>query len=176
MLSYRSRPDTTSLRGSFSMKSLIGAWLALLAITSGAAAQSQPWKPASGPLNTRWAKDVSPENIHREYPRPQLVRKDWQNLNGLWQYAVTAKDAPRPSEFTESILIPFPIESALSGVMKRLTRDERLWYRRTFRLDESWAGQNVLLHFGAVDWQTVVWVNGRQVGDHTGGYDRFSFD
>lgn len=158
------------------MKSLIGAWLALLVMTSGVAAQSPPWKPASGPLNTRWAENVSPESIHGEYPRPQLVRKDWQNLNGLWQYAVTAKDAPRPSEFTGSILVPFPIESALSGVMKRLSRDERLWYRRTFRLDKSWAGQNVLLHFGAVDWQTVVWVNGRQVGEHAGGYDPFSFD
>ena len=81
---------------------------------------------------TKWAAEVSPTNALPEYPRPQMVRKAWQNLNGLWDYAITAKDAAQPTEFTEQILVPFPIESALSGVMKRVGESNRLWYRRTF--------------------------------------------
>jgi hypothetical protein len=87
------------------------------------------WKPAEGPLMTRWAKDVSPENVHPEYPRPQMVRRDWLNLNGLWDYAIRPRRA-RPDEFDGQILVPFPIESALSGVMKPVGPDNRLWYRR----------------------------------------------
>lgn len=137
---------------------------------------SAEWQPAQGPLMTRWAKDVSPKNAHPEYPRPQMVRKDWQNLNGLWNYAVTAKDASQPSQWDGQILVPFPIESALSGVMKRVYETNRLWYQRTFTIPRRWKGKNVLLHFGAVDWETTVWVNGREVGTHRGGYDAFSFD
>lgn len=134
------------------------------------------WKPAAGPLLTRWAKDVAPERAHPEYPRPQMVRRDWQNLNGLWGYAVRPRAEGRPAEFTGEVLVPFPIESALSGAMKRVGEDERLWCRRTFTLPASWAGRRVLLHFGAVDWEAVVWVNGRELGSHRGGYDPFSFD
>ncbi|MHC4736580.1 MAG: hypothetical protein ACYTDW_19310, partial [Planctomycetota bacterium] len=122
---------------------------------------------AKGPLMTRWAKDVSPRKAHREYPRPQMVRKYWQNLNGLWEYAIVAKDAQRPEEFDGQILVPFPVESALSGVMKPVGEDNRLWYRRTFKVSGSgrWRkGKRVLLHFGAVDWDTTVWVNGEEVG------------
>ncbi len=133
------------------------------------------WKPARGPLATRWAKDVRPDNAHPEYPRPQLVRKDWLNLNGLWDYAIRPRDEERPEKFDGQILVPFPVESALSGVMKRVAPDQRLWYRRTFRVPKEWAGRRVLLHFGAVDWQAEVWVNGSKVGDHGGGYDPFSF-
>lgn len=134
------------------------------------------WKPATGPLMTRWAKDVTPENAHREYPRPQMVRKDWLNLNGLWEYAITKKDAERPTKFDGQILVPFPIESALSGVMKRVGPDERLWYRRQFAIPAEWKNHRDLLHFGAVDWYTQVWVNGKSVGEHRGGYDPFTFD
>lgn len=135
------------------------------------------WKPAEGPLMTQWAKDVSPGKAHREYPRPQMVRKSWQNLNGLWEYAIVPKDAQQPEEFDGQILVPFPVESALSGVMKKVGEDNRLWYRRTFKVSGRWRkGQRVMLHFGAVDWDTTVWVNGKELGNHKGGYDPFTFD
>ena len=134
------------------------------------------WKPAKGPLMTRWARRISPKNAHREYPRPQMVRKSWQNLNGLWDYAIVHKNQPQPDTFDGRILVPFPVESALSGVMKPVGEESRLWYRRTFRIPRTWKGRCVLLHFGAVDWDTTVWVNGTQVGTHQGGYDPFSFN
>jgi len=134
------------------------------------------FKPADGPLMTRWAERISPKNVHREYPRPQMVRKNWENLNGLWDYAIVHKDQPQPDTFDGQILVPFPAESALSGVMKPVGQDNRLWYRRTFRIPRTWKGRRVLLHFGAVDFDTTVWVNGTQVGTHRGGYDSFSFD
>ena len=134
------------------------------------------WQPAQGPLQTRWAKDVTPENALPEYPRPQLVRSDWLNLNGLWDYAITPQAGDQPSQFEGQILVPYPIESALSGVMRRLDEKGRLWYRRSFELPQAWAGKRVLLHFGAVDWETTVLVNGKKVGTHRGGYDPFDFD
>ena len=135
----------------------------------------QGWEAAAGPLKTRWTKEVSPSNAHPEYPRPQMVRSDWLNLNGLWDFAITAKDA-RPTEFQSLILVPYPVESALSGVMKHVSENERVWYRRTFERPRSWIGKRVLLHFGAVDFETTVWLNGREIGQHRGGYDGFSFD
>src|SRR5688500_24473 len=134
------------------------------------------WEPAKGPLMTRWAKDVSPRNVHREYPRPQLVREEWQNLNGLWDYSITPKSAEQPKTFHGKILVPFPIESALSGVMKRVGDTNRLWYRRTFTVPKNWRRDRVLLHFGAVDWEATVHVNGKEMGSHRGGYDGFSLD
>src|ERR1044071_997711 len=141
------------------------------------------WQPAKGPLMTRWARDVSPKNAHPEYPRPQMVRSEWQNLNGLWSYAVTEDGGQKsegglrpPAKWDGEILVPFPIESALSGVMKRVYETNRLWYRRTFEVPKKWKGKNVLLHFGAVDWEATVWVNGKELGSHRGGYDGFSFD
>jgi Glycosyl hydrolases family 2, TIM barrel domain/Glycosyl hydrolases family 2, sugar binding domain/Glycosyl hydrolases family 2 len=133
------------------------------------------WAPAKGPLSTRWAKDVAPDKVHPEYPRPQMVRAGWQNLNGLWQLAVATKGEQPPTgkDLAEQILVPFPVESALSGVMKPV---ERVWYRRTFPWKDDWAGKRVLLHFGAVNWETTVWVNGKQFDVHRGGYDGFSFD
>src|SRR6266581_3450511 len=139
-------------------------------------AASGDWQPAKGPLMTRWAKDVSPRNAHAEYPRPQMVRKDWENLNGLWDYAIRPRDEGQPSTFDGKILVPFPVESALSGVMKPVGDANRLWYRRTFAVPKSWVKERVLLHFGGVDWETTVWVNGKQLGTHRGGYDGFSFD
>ena len=134
------------------------------------------WQPAQGPLMTRWAKDVSPKTAHSDYPRPQMVRKEWRNLNGLWDYAIRPRAEKQPPAFDGEILVPFPVESALSGVMKSVGTENRLWYHRTFRLPNSWLKQRVLLHFGAVDWETTVWINGKDVGTHRGGYDTFSFD
>jgi len=132
-------------------------------------------QPVATPLETRWASTVTPENVHSEYPRPQLERENWLNLNGLWNYAITNKRAKEPKTYDGEILVPFPIESALSGVALRA--DERkLWYQRTFEVPQDWQGQRILLHFGAVDWETRVWVNDLEVGSHKGGYNRFSFD
>jgi len=133
------------------------------------------WQPGNGPLKTRWARDVSPEKALPDYPRPQLVRQQWLNLNGLWDLGITAKEASQP-EFQTQILVPFPVESALSGVMKHVSEQDRIWYRRSFEVPKKWRGQRILLHFGAVDFETKVSVNGREVGEHRGGYDGFSFD
>jgi len=134
------------------------------------------YKPADGPLLTRWAKDVSPEYALPEYPRPQMVRTEWLNLNGLWDYAIKPKDQPQPAEFDGQILVPYPVESALSGVMKPVGPENRLWYRRTFEIPKKWNDKRVLLHFGAVDWDATVWLNGKKLGNHRGGYDPFTFD
>src|SRR3954466_2466619 len=151
-------------------------WIGGLAFFITAAAYSADWKIANGPLLTRWAKEVNSDKPLPEYPRPQLVRKDWQNLNGLWEYALQARDAAQPSTWPGKILVPFPIESALSGVMKTVGESNRLWYRRTFKIPTNWKGKRILLHFGAVDWESVVWVNGKELGKHQGGYDGFSYD
>ncbi|MFH1719122.1 MAG: sugar-binding domain-containing protein [Planctomycetota bacterium] len=147
--------------------------LAVLCLCSSLRAQ---WQPADGPLMTRWAKQVSPRNAHPEYPRPQMVRRNWLNLNGLWEYAIRPKDQQQPGTFDGDILVPYPVESALSGVMKAVGEKNRLWYRRQFEVPKKWAKQRMLLHFGAVDWDATVWVNGRKVGNHRGGYDPFTFD
>lgn len=146
-----------------------------LAWTSATSGNAE-WRPVEGRIMTRWAKDVSPEKAWPEYPRPAMVRESWQNLNGLWDYAIAGKDAPRPGQFQGQILVPFAIESALSGVGKAVLPENRLWYRRAFQVPAEWKGQRVLLHFGAVDWEATVSVNGQEVGAHRGGYDPFTFD
>jgi len=134
------------------------------------------WRPVPGHIMTRWAKDVTPENTWREYPRPQMRRPDWLNLNGLWEYAITSIMLDNVPDFREQILVPFPIESALSGVKRPLRSEELLWYRRTFSIPPAWQWKRVLLHFGAVDWETKVFVNSQRVGEHVGGYLPFWFD
>ena len=129
------------------------------------------WKPAKNPLMTRWAKDVSPEKVHPEYPRPQMRRSTWQNLNGLWEFALLEKEAPQPKKYPDKILVPYPVESALSGLRKAVEPKHRMWYRREFTVPRSWKGGRVLLHFGGVDWDTTVYVDGKQAGAHRGGYD-----
>jgi hypothetical protein len=136
----------------------------------------EAWRPAPAPLMTRWAKEVSPENVWPEYPRPQMARTQWQSLNGLWQYAVSERAAVSPQAYAGEILVPFCIESALSGVGKKVQPQQALWYRREFQTPKKWTGQRILLHFDAADWETTVWLNGKQVGTHRGGYDRFTFD
>ena len=125
---------------------------------------------------TRWAAAVSPANALAEYPRPQFVRTDWLNLNGLWNYQITPAATPATTNFAGQILVPFPIESSLSGVMQPLDENSTLWYRRHFAVPKTWGGQRVRLHFGAVDWHARVSVNGHALGQHRGGYDDFSFD
>lgn len=123
---------------------------------------------------TRFAKDVDPKNVLPEYPRPQLAREKWMNLNGLWQYQPgTAGEAVPQGKLSKTILVPFPVESALSGVMEQ---HDRIWYRRKFTVPASWKGEHILLHFGAVDYESEVLVNGKSFGKHTGGYDPFSYD
>lgn len=135
-----------------------------------------PWQPAKIPLMTRWGKAISPDNVLQEYPRPQMTRAAWMNLNGLWDYAVTRKEESSPKSYQGKILVPFPIESALSGVHKSFDGNCRLWYRRSFEVPKTWAAQRILLHFGAVDWETIVLLNGKPLGTHRGGFDAFTFD
>lgn len=139
------------------------------------------WKPADSPLMTRWAKDVRPGAVLPEYPRPQLRRDAWQNLNGLWDYAITDRKAGLPTQWDGQILVPFAIESALSGVKKRLEPNQALWYHRTFSLPQTdaWKDRAIQLHFGAVDWECEVYLNGQRVGGadaqpHRGGFDPFT--
>jgi len=144
--------------------------LALALSWRGVAAES------TGPMVTRWAGTVNPTNVHSEYPRPQFVRADWQNLNGWWDYAIATESRRAPEKFTGRILVPFPLESHLSGVQQRLDEQSTLWYRRTVEVPSTWRGRQVLLHFGAVDWATKVYLNGQLLGAHHGGYDSFSFN
>jgi beta-galactosidase/beta-glucuronidase len=133
------------------------------------------YKPVEGKIMTRWAH-IDPEKVLPEYPRPQMVRSDWCNLNGLWDYAIVDKTQPMPGQFQGKILVPFAAESALSGVGKNVGEKNRLWYRRTFTVPEAWNGKTILLHFGAVDWDCDVFVNGKVLGNHQGGYDPFWYD
>lgn len=129
-----------------------------------------------GPIITKWGKAVTPANAWRSYPRPQMVRRDWMNLNGQWDYAITKASDGLPARMDGKILVPFAVESRLSGVARKLLPENRLWYRRTFTVPANWSGKRTLLHFGAVDFKSVVWVNGAIAGTHVGGSDPFSFD
>ena len=127
-------------------------------------------------LRTRWAATVDPAHVLPEYPRPQMSRTAWVNLNGRWDYAITALTAPRPSIWDGKILVPFAVESQLSGVQRAVSPTQQLWYRRSFERPTLLQGGRLLLHFGAVDWQATIWLNGTMVGVHRGGYDPFTLD
>lgn len=137
---------------------------------------AQEWKPAGDRIKTSWAEQVNSASPLPEYPRPQLERDQWINLNGLWGYAILPRGSAMPSETQGNILVPFAIESALSGVQKKVGADNDLWYSRKFAVPPAWKNRNVILHFGAADWKTDVWINNIKVGSHTGGYTPFSFD
>ncbi len=139
-------------------------------------AAAADWEPAKGPLMTRWWRDVKPDAALPAYPRPQMARGEGINLNGLWSYAITPKEAGKPEKFEGQILVPFCVESALSGVMQRIDEKQRLWYRLAVKRPELHPGERLLLQFGAIDWEATVWVNGKEVGGHRGGYDPFTFD
>ena len=133
------------------------------------------WKPAENPILTKWTSDVDPLKPWMQYPRPDMIRNAWLNLNGLWNYAITRKET-KPEKWDGSILVPYPIESAISGVRKRVSENENLWYKRDFVIPNVWNNKHILLNFEACDWETKVWVDGKEVGTHRGGYDPFTFD
>ncbi|MCW3788025.1 glycoside hydrolase family 2 protein [Plebeiibacterium sediminum] len=134
------------------------------------------WKPAGDKIKTTWGEQLNAENVLPEYPRPIMERAQWKNLNGLWDYAIESRLNKQPAKYDGKILVPFAVESSLSGVQKTVGEENLLWYKRTFTVPAAWKGQNVLLHFGAVDWKTDVWINDVKVGSHEGGYTPFSFD
>lgn len=144
-----------------------------LCICTGAFAQ---WAPAGERIKTQWAEQIDPNNVLPEYPRPIMERSDWKSLNGLWQYAVINKGEAMPESYDENILVPFAVESSLSGVGRRVSDRQELVYSRTFDVPSAWRNRQILLHFGAVDWKADVWVNDVKVGSHTGGFTPFSFD
>ncbi|MCW3060879.1 MAG: hypothetical protein JWQ02_2700, partial [Capsulimonas sp.] len=148
---------------------IISAWLALLCVAAPAQTIS------GGRLPTRWAKDVTLSKALPEYPRPQMVRSDWRNLNGSWEFAAGQKDeaAPIGKTLSGKILVPFPAEAALSGVGRH---EDHVWYRRNFTVPSKWGDKRVLLHFGAVNWETTVYVNGKPFPAHKGGYDEWTLD
>jgi len=148
------------------------------AASTGADSTGAAWQPGTAALTTPWTDQVSSTKPLPEYPRPQLTRSQWQNLNGIWDFEVTdsAVSSP-PEQFTEQIRVPFVAESALSGIQRRITGDDRLWYRRSFTVPQGWSQDRVVLNFGAVDYHADVWVNGERAGSgHDGGYDAFSYD
>ena len=140
-------------------------------IVSHSFAQKNTWKIVPGRITTPWADSVDPSSVLNEYPRPQLQRKDWINLNGLWQYSILSNSySGIPANFQGNILVPFAIESSLSGVGKSVGKDSILWYQRTIEVPVKRKGKKILLHFGAIDWRSDVFVNGKKVGRHEGGY------
>ena len=133
------------------------------------------WKIAENPILTEWAQLVNPAVPWPEYPRPDAERKEWINLNGLWEFSITALDQ-KPEKWEGNILVPYPVESAISGVKKRVNENQNLWYRRSFQIPRSWKKQQIILNFEASDWETTVWIDGKEAGNHKGGYDPFSFN
>ncbi|WP_278624507.1 sugar-binding domain-containing protein [Parabacteroides gordonii] len=144
-----------------------------LALTLGAQAQ---WKPVGDKIKTKWAEQINPKNVLPEYPRPQLERTDWVNLNGEWEYAIKPKGQAEPAAFDGNILVPFAVESSLSGVQKEVGENNELWYKRTFSVPAGWKSKDIVLNFGAVDWKADVFVNDILIGSHQGGFTPFSFN
>ncbi|WP_372649096.1 glycoside hydrolase family 2 protein, partial [Draconibacterium sp.] len=149
--------------------------LTFLALLISATLFAQSWQPAGDKIMTSWAEKVTPENVWQEYPRPQMERQQWQNLNGLWEYVITSNKAVKPEQWEQKILVPFALETPLSGVGKRIKSDEVIWYRRTFKLNTN-ENERQLLNFEGVDYKCMVWVNGKLAGSHIGGNLPFSFD
>lgn len=143
---------------------------------SGTPSIAKTYQPAGEHIFTKWGEEIDPKHVWEEYPRPQMVRERWENLNGLWQYAIREAGASKPKVWDGEILVPFCVESALSGVGKSLPKGHVLWYERRVRVPRDWCGEDVLLHFGAVDWKADVYVNGQYAGSHTGGYTPFTVD
>ncbi len=178
------RYDTLGGGGSFALGTLPAGMTAQLVNNTAnksidvlitAAQAGWTWQPKQGPLMTDWAQQVNPTNVLAEYPRPQMARSNWMNLNGVWQFQPGATNDPVPAgqNLAGVILVPFPMESALSGVMRYSAFS---WYRRQFTTPAEWAGQRIILHCDAVNWRAQIYVNGQSVGTHTGGYDPFSYD
>ena len=148
----------------------------LLATVLVAACTAAPsWKPAGDRILTTWGESLDPAHVHAEYPRPQMVRETWKSLNGFWKYAIVPQEEQNPV-CDSTILVPFCVESALSGVGKRVSNKEALWYETVFSVPNSWRKGGVMLNFEAVDWYAEIYVNGHSVGTHSGGYTHFGFD
>ena len=139
-------------------------------------ADNAQWARAECPIPTQWSDDVDPQNPWASYPRPQMVREDWVNLNGLWEYTIIPKTLTEPESFQDHILVPYPVESALSGVKRPVGEDNVLWYQTEIQVPAAWSGKDVLLHFEASDWHTRIWIDDHFVGEHWGGYDPFYFN
>ena len=154
----------------------LAAAMLVAALMLAAGCSQEPSEPSEPTMVSRFAADVDQELPWPQYPRPQLVRSRWLNLNGQWDYALTDRGASQPDAFSGQILVPFAIESALSGVGQAPSAEQTLWYRRSFEVPSEWSGERVLLHFGAVDFHASVYVNGKLAGEHKGGYTPFSFD
>ena len=150
--------------------------ISVAALTLNIFSANAQWKPAGDKIKTRWAEQINVSSVLPEYPRPIMERADWRNLNGLWEYAILPVGKAEPKQFDGKILVPFAVESSLSGVQKELGGNNELWYKRSFDIPSAWKGKNILLHFGAVDWKTEVFINDIKIGSHTGGYTPFSFD
>ncbi|WP_028298354.1 glycoside hydrolase family 2 protein [Olivibacter sitiensis] len=151
--------------------------LALVLTVSAVEGQTANWKPVGDKIKTPWAELVNPGQPLPEYPRPHLQRGNWQNLNGLWDYAITPIGQESiPSQFQGAILVPFAAESSLSGVGKEVGKEQALWYHKQVDINKQLTKEQVLLHFGAVDWRSELYVNGQKVGQHEGGFDPFYFD
>ncbi len=148
-------------------------FVGILLMTANVFAQ---WKPVGDKIKTDWASKINPNNVLPDYPRPIMERSDWQNLNGLWDYAILPAGQAEPGSFDGKILVPFAVESSLSGVQKTVGEDKELWYKRTFKVPSDWKNKNILLHFGAVDWRAEIYLNDIKIGSHTGGYTPFCFD
>ncbi|GAB6119750.1 hypothetical protein JCM30204_08990 [Dysgonomonas termitidis] len=133
------------------------------------------WQSAGDKIKTQWAETLDTKNLLPESPRPIMKRSAWTNLNGLWKYSIVPANQQEPKSFDGQILVPFAVESSVSGVMKPLEKNNELWYKRTFAVPSKWKDKNILLHFGAVNWKTEVFINDIKVGSHTGGYTPFSF-
>jgi hypothetical protein len=164
-----------SLR-SLSRRAFAATIVVVAALATPLPATAEPgWQPGTPPLSTPWTDQVGPDNALPEYPRPQLTRPNWKNLNGVWEFAgaEAGEEPPVGESLPERILVPYPVESALSGIQRS---EERMWYRRTFEVPAKWRKDRLILNFGAVDYDTRVWVNGRLVATHRGGYDSFSAD
>lgn len=151
-------------------------FLLLIILLFSSVSSFAQWKPAGDKIKTVWAEKIDPNNVLPKYPRPIMERDKWQNLNGLWDYAILPMGQQEPQTFDGKILVPFAVESSLSGVQKELGKEKELWYRRTFTIPSDWKSKNVILHFGAVDWKAEVYLNNIKIGSHTGGYTPFCFD
>lgn len=157
------------------LKYIVAAAAAVIAAISCSTTPKIEWAPVGDRIITVWGENLDPADVLPEYPRPQMVREHWMNLNGLWEYAITPIESV-PEEMDGHILVPFAVESALSGVGRAVTENDALWYSREITIPKDWDGQRIILHFGAVDWKAEVYVDDRLVGEHTGGYTPFSFD